>query len=102
METAQRLQAIRSRLETLNELAAVLNQTIKHEKANDYLLGPIRNNLRDVGTLLVRWAGEASAPANASMFLDIAEFELDQAAERVNYAQELVTKYGEGIQAIGG
>jgi hypothetical protein len=102
MEMAHRFQAITDRLKTLNDLTARLNQTIKHEKANNYLLGPVRNDLRDVETLLVRWAREASTPANASMFLDITEFELGQAERRLNYAQELVTKYGAGIQAIAG
>ena len=102
METAHRIQVIKSKLKTLNDLAAKLNQTITHEKANNYLLGPVRNNLRDVESLLVPWAREASTPANASMFLDIAEFDLGQAAGRLNYAHELVTKYGAGIQAIAG
>ena len=99
MEMAQRIQAIKSRLKTLNDLAAKLNQTIKHEKANNYLLGPARNNLSGVETAL---ALKASTPANSSMFLDAAEFELGQAEGRLHYAQEMVKKYGTGIQAIGG
>ena len=102
MEIAQRPQAIKSRLKTLNDLAANLNQTIKHEKANNYLLGPVRNNLRDVEMLLLHWAHNAPNRANDSMFLDIAEFELGQVEVRLNYAQEMVAKYGAGIQAIAG
>lgn len=102
MEMAKRVQAIKKRQKKLNDLAAKLNQTIKHEKANNYLLGPVRNNLSDVETLLVPWAHKASTPANASMFLDAAEFELGQAQWRLSYAQEMVTRYGADIQAIGG
>ncbi len=102
METSQRVQVIKNKLQTLNDLAAKLNQTIKQEEANNYLLGPVRNKLSDVETVLVPWANKASTPANASMFLDAAEFELGQAERRLNYAQEMVKKYGAGIQAIGG
>jgi hypothetical protein len=102
MEMAQRFQAITNRLNTLNDFAARLSETIKHEKANKYLLGPVRNKLSDVETLLVPWAHKASTPANALMFLDAAEFELTQAEGRLNYAQEMVAKYGADIQAIGG
>jgi hypothetical protein len=102
METAQRIQAIKSRSKVLNNLAAELNQTMKHEKANSYLLDPARINLRNVEMLLVQWADKAPIPDNASMFLDIAEFDLGQAAGRLKYAQEMVKKYGAGIQAIGG
>jgi hypothetical protein len=102
MEMARRVQVIKNRLNTLNDLAAVVNQTIKQEKANNYLLGPVRNKLSDVETLLVPWAHNASTPANASMFLDAAEFELGQAERRLNYAQKMVKTYGPDIQAIGG
>jgi hypothetical protein len=102
MEKAQRIQVIESRLKTLNDLAAKLNQTIKHEKANNYLLGPARSNLSDVQTTLILLARKASTPANASMFLDVADFELGQVEGRLNYAQEMLKKYGEGIQAIAG
>jgi hypothetical protein len=102
MEKTQRVHAIKDRLKTLNALAAKLNGTIKHEKANKYLLSPARNELNDVETQLIPWAHRASTPANASMFLDAAEFELGQAERRLNYAQEMVKTYGDGIQAIGG
>ncbi len=102
METTQRIREIKSRLVTLNEFAGKLNQEIKHERANNYFLGPVRSNLREAELLLAHWAREAPTPANASMFLDFADFDLGQAAMRLNYTQELASKYGEGIQVIAG
>jgi hypothetical protein len=102
MESAKRFQMIKNRLIMLNDLAANLNQTIKHQRTKNYFLRPLRNKLSSVETELLPWALKASTPANASMFLDMAEFELGQAEARVNYVQEMVTTYGAGIQAIGG
>jgi hypothetical protein len=102
MEVTQRVQAIKDRLKMLNYLAGKLDQTIQHENANDYLLSPVRSNLSTVERELVPWALKASTPANSSMFLFAAEFELDQAQARLNYAQEMVNKYGANLMAIGG
>src|SRR5713101_2143727 len=98
MKTAQRVQAVKNRLITLNDLAANLNQTIKHQRTKTYFLRPVRNKLSSVETELVPWALKASTPANASMFLDMAEFELGQAEARLNYVQGMLTRYGAGIQ----
>jgi hypothetical protein len=102
METARRVQAIKNRLITLNDLAANLNQTIKHQKTKNYFLRPVRNKLSSVETELVPWALKASTPANASIFLNMAEFELGDVERRLNHVQEMVTAYGAGIQVIGG
>ena len=102
METAERVEAIKIRLKMLKDLVANLNQTIKHEKANGYLLGSVKNTLSSVEAELLPWTLKASTPSNASMFLAMAEFELGEAETRLNYAHHMVTTYGADIQAIGG
>src|SRR6266478_5498011 len=101
VEMAERVEAIKQRLKILNDLTEKLNQAIKHEKANNHFLAPIRNTLMSVETELLPWAAKASTPSNAAMFLSMAEFELRQAEAALNHAQEMVRIYGEDIQVIG-
>lgn len=102
MELAERVQAIKVRLETLHDLAAKLNETIVQEKANDRLLGHAKHKLLSVETELVPWALKAQSPKNESMYLHMAEFELSQVEAELRHAQEMVKTYGSDIQAIGG
>ncbi len=96
-----RATAIQSRLEKLKTVVAELDKTIVDKKAKDFLLRPAANAFSDVEILLLPHGLKATNPAHASMWFEIAEFELRQAEERLKYAQGMVAKYAANLQAIG-
>jgi hypothetical protein len=92
---------IQSKIAPLKKLLSQLDKTIKDKKTRDYLLLPASQKLRDVEAFLLPNVLKASNPKSASMWLEIAEFELHQAEERLNYAQKMVSTYGPDLLAIG-
>jgi hypothetical protein len=94
-------QAIQDRLQTLKDSAAQLDKTIVEKRANYYLLRPASNLLSDVETILLPHALEAPNPAHASMWFEMAEFQLEQAEKQLEHAQDMVAKYGANLEAIG-
>jgi hypothetical protein len=93
--------AIQSRLGTLKNSLSQLNKTLVDNRAKGYLLRPASNSLSDVETFLLPRALKATNPAYLSMWREMADFELRKAEERLKYAQDMVSKYGENLQAIG-
>jgi hypothetical protein len=83
MPIEERAQAIQSRHKWAENLSAELKQTIKNKSARDHLLVPALNSLRDVETVLLPQALKAS-PAYASMWFEIAEFQLTRAEKQLN------------------
>jgi hypothetical protein len=69
--------------------------------AKNYLLRPASNSFGDVEIILLPRRLNAPNPAHASMWFEMAEFELRQAEERLKNAQDMVAKYGAKLQAIG-
>ena len=93
MPIEERAQAIQSRHKWAENLSAELKQTIKNKSARDHLLVPALNSLRDVETVLLPQALKAS-PAYASMWFEIAEFQLTRAEKQLKHAQDIIAKYG--------
>jgi len=96
----ERFEAIKNKLEMLDDAACKLNQTITDNGANSYFLGPVRNTLGSVKMKVLRWVLKASTPSKASMLLDAAESELCQAEIRLHYAERMIATYGTDIQVI--
>jgi hypothetical protein len=96
-----RATTIQSRLGKLKALVAELHKTIMDKKAKDFLLRPASNVFNDVEISYLPHGLKAANPAHASMWFEIAEFELRQAEERLKYVQDMVAKYGATLQAIG-
>jgi hypothetical protein len=95
-----RATAIQSRLGKLKALVAELDKTIVDKKAKDILLRPASNAFSDVEISYLPHGLKATNPAHASMWFELAEFELRQAGERLKNAQDMVAKYGVNLQAI--
>jgi hypothetical protein len=100
-DSSGRATAIQSRLGKLKALVAELDKTIVVKKAKDFLLRPASNAFCDVEISYLPHGLKATNPAHASMWFEIAEFELRQAEERLKYVQDMVAKYGANLQAIG-
>ena len=93
MPIEERAQAIQSRHKWAEDLSVVLRQTIKNKTARNYLLLPALNSLRDVETILLPQAVKAN-PAYASMWFEMAEFQLTRAERQLKHAQDIISKYG--------
>ncbi len=100
MPLEERSQAIQSRHKLAEDLSAELKQKIKDQNARDYLLRPALNSLRDVETTLLPNALKASA-AYASMWFEMAEFQLTRAEKQLKHAQDMIAKYGADGAAVG-
>ncbi len=100
MPLEERSQAIQSRHKRAEDLSAELKQKIKDQNARDYLLRPALNSLRDVETTLLPNALKASA-AYASMWFEMAEFQLTRAEKQLKHAQDMIAKYGADGAAVG-
>ena len=94
----ERVQVIQSWLETLKSLVSQLDKTIEDKKVKEYLLRPSSN---DVEFLLLHGL-EAPDRAHASMWFEMAEFQLGQAEKQLKHAQDMVAKYGANLEVIGG
>ena len=94
-----RAQAIQSRHKWAEDLSVELKQTIKNKSAMNQLLLPALNSLRDVETILLPQALKAS-PAYASMWFEMAEFQLTRAEKQLKHAQDIIAKYGADFAAI--
>lgn len=102
MQNPKRVEAIRSKLEGLKIVLSQLDKTLVDKTAKDYLLQPASNSMGDVETYLLPSGLKAQNPAHASMWFEMAEFQLEQAESQLNHAQDMVRKYGASLQAIGG
>ena len=97
----ERVQVIQSWLETLKSLVSQLDKTIEDKKAKEYLLRPVSNSMIDVEFLLSH-GFEAPNRAQASMWFEMAEFQVGQAEKQLKHAQDMVAKYGANLEVIGG
>jgi len=93
MPLEERSQAIQSRHKRAEDLSAELEQKIKDKNARDHLLRPALNSLRDVETTLLPNALKAST-AYASMWFEMAEFQLTRAERQLKHAEDMIAKYG--------
>lgn len=93
--------AIQIKRQKLKDWAIQLDKTILDKAATDSLLRPAWNSLRDVENLLLPSALRASSPAHASMWFEMADFQLGQAEKQLQHAEDMVAKYGESLQVIG-
>ena len=96
MPIEERAQAIQSRHKWAEDLSVVLRQTIKNKTARNHLLLPALNSLRDVETILLPQALKAN-PAYASMWFEMAEFQLARAEKQLKHVQDIISKYGEAF-----
>jgi hypothetical protein len=99
MPLEERTQAIRSRHKWAQDLSDQLKQKIKDKNARDYLLRPALNSLRDVEATLLPNALKAT-PAYASMWFEMAEFQLTRAERQLKHAQDMISKYGEDAATV--
>ena len=83
------------------ELAATIGSSILNEEARESLLRPALTALTEVKTVILHNAINASSPADANRWYEIAEFELNAVKKQLARAQELIEKYGANIQWIG-
>ena len=97
-----RLREIQNKLGTLRGLLSELDKTIVDKNSKDYLLRAASNLLSDVDSILVSHGRKAANPAHASMWLEMAEFQLGQAEKQLKHAQHVVVKYGKDLQMFGG
>jgi hypothetical protein len=99
MPLEDRSQAIQSRHKRTEDLSIELRQKIKDKSARDYLLRPALNSLRDVETILLPNALKAS-PAYASMWFEMAEFQVTRAEKQLKHAEDMISKYGADVAAV--
>jgi hypothetical protein len=99
MPLEERSQAIQSRHKLAEDLSLELKQKIKDQTARDHLLHPALNSLRDVENTLLPNALKAS-PTYASMWFEMAEFQLTRAEKQLKHAQDIIAKYGADFTAI--
>jgi hypothetical protein len=99
---SERVQVIQSKLVTLKSMASQLDKTLVDKTAKEFLLRPAGNTLSDVERLLLPHGLKALNPAHASMWFEMAEFQLVQAERQLTHTQEMVATYGANLQAIGG
>jgi hypothetical protein len=99
MPLEDRSQAIQSRHKRAEDLSIELRQKIKDKSARDYLLRPALNSLRDVETILLPNALKAS-PAYASMWFEMAEFQVTRAEKQLKHAEDMISKYGADVAAV--
>jgi hypothetical protein len=100
MPLEERSQAIQSRHKRAEDLSVEIRQKLKDKRAIDHLLRPALNSLRDVETTLLPNALKAS-PAYASMWFEMAEFQLTRAEKQLKHAQDMIAKYGADVAAVG-
>src|ERR1700730_13982795 len=100
MPIEEREQAIQSRHKWAKDLIVQMEKTIKTKMRKDFLLRPALNSLRDVETILLPNALKAN-PAYASMWFEMAEFQLTRAEKQLKHAQDIIAKYGADFAAIG-
>jgi hypothetical protein len=100
MPLEERAQAIQSRHKWAEDLSAEVRQKIKDKKSRDYLLRPALNSLRDVETILLPNALKAG-PAYASMWFEMAEFQLTRAEKQLKHAEDMIAKYGADVATVG-
>jgi hypothetical protein len=99
MPLEEREQAIRSRHKWAEDLSVELEQTIKTKGAREQLLRPALISLRDVETIPLPQALKAN-PAYASMWFEMAEFQLTRAEKQLKHAQDIIAKYGADFASI--
>lgn len=100
MPLEERSQAIQSRHKRAEDLSVQLRQKIKDKTARDHLLRPALNSLSDVEATLLPNALKAS-PAYASMWFEMAEFQLTRAEKQLKHAEDMISKYGTDVESVG-
>lgn len=86
---------------TESELAATIGAAMLNEEARESLLRPALTSLAEVKTVILHNAVNASSPADANRWYEIAEHQLASVKKQLVRAQELIEKYGANIQWIG-
>jgi hypothetical protein len=90
---------IQQRIKTLKDSATALEQRIVDPKTKEYFLRPVWNGLSDVERFLLPSA--AKSAHHSQMWMDAAEFQLEQSQALLRHAQEMVAKYGTSLQLVG-
>ena len=93
MPLEERAQAIESRHKWAEDLSVELRKKVTDRNARDCLLCPALISLRDVEITLLPNALKAG-PAYASMWFEMAEFQLTRAEKQLKHAQDIISKYG--------
>jgi len=83
----------------LRESATELEQKIVETKTRDYFLRPVINGLDDVEKFLLPNARKSAT--HSIMWLEAAAFMLEQSEARLNFAKEMVSRYGTSLQLVG-
>jgi hypothetical protein len=93
-------EAIKTRLQALQDSARQLDGKFGDTKTKDYFMRPVWNALGDVERFLLPNALKAANASGTRMWAEVAEFELDRAAARIEKTIELIGNYGTAIQII--
>ena len=94
------IQAIHDRLEALRNSAAQLNTVILDQRAKDHFLRSTWDSLKDAEYALSQ-AQKAPTPSEASMWSGRVELQLRIAEKHLKEIQDVVTKNGLNLTAIG-
>jgi len=95
----ERAQAIQSRHKWAEDLSVELRKQVTDKNARDCLLLPALISLRDVEAILLPNALKAG-PAYASLWFEMAEFQLARAEKQLKHAQDIISKYGADFAGI--
>jgi len=85
--------------EWAEDLSVELRKQVTDKNARDCLLLPALISLRDVEAILLPNALKAG-PAYASMWFEMAEFQLARAEKQLKHAQDIISKYGADFAGI--
>ena len=85
--------------EWAEDLSVELRKQVTDKNARDRLLLPALISLRDVEAILLPNALKAG-PAYASMWFEMAEFQLARAEKQLKHAQDIISKYGADFAGI--
>ena len=79
--------------------AAQLGQKIVDAKTKEYFIHPVNDALEDVDNFLLPNARKSTT--HSRIWMDAAEFRLEQAEASLKFAQEMISKYGTSLQLVG-
>jgi hypothetical protein len=96
----ERAQAIQSRHKWAEDLSIELRKKMTDRNAREHLLRPALISLRDVETVLLPNALKAG-PTYASMWFEMAEFQLTRAEKQLKHAQDIISRYGAEGAGVG-
>jgi hypothetical protein len=97
----ERLNSIRNKTDVLKGSAGRLAVTIVNPESRAWALRQISSHLSDVEHTVLPFALKASSAFWAWRWLDIADFQLQLAATRINEVQGAIEKYGPTFELVG-